>query len=85
MKTTKSLLAFIPALALAGTMLHGAGVAGAAPGCTPNNEVGAANMINPHAWTPMWTIAMVHSNDNGSDNMFKAVSITNPNGAVTCS
>ena len=49
MKTTKSLLAFIPVLALAGAMLLGAGVASAGtPPTTPNGYAGAQNMINPH-------------------------------------
>ena len=82
MKTTKSLLAFIPALALAGAMLHGAGVAGAAPGPTPSYLTGAANMTINGATLIQKDAGMFHAmsvnvNGNGDNGMWCAVYITN--------
>ena len=76
MNPIKALLAAIPALALAGASVLGAGSAAAAPGPTPNNLTGAANMVNTHALRGMLN-AMTVNNSNGDAGMWCAVYITN--------
>ena len=76
MNPIKTLLTAIPALTLAGTSLLGAGVAAAAPGPTPNQLTGAANMVNTHALRGMLN-AMTVNNPNGDAGMWCAVNITN--------
>ncbi len=76
MNTRKTLLAAIPALTLAGALLLGAGPAAAAPGPTPNQLTGAANMVNAAA-LPSMLHAMSVNNANGDAGMWCAVFITN--------
>lgn len=77
MKPAKALLvATVPVLAIAGGVLAGAGPAVAAPGPTPNGAIGAANMVNDHAFAGMMN-AMGANNPNGDAGMFCAVYITN--------
>ena len=76
MNPIKPLLAAIPALTLAGASLLGAGTAAAAPGPTPNQLTGAANMVNTHA-LPGMLHAMTVNNSHGDTGMWCAVYITN--------
>ena len=76
MNPNKALLAAIPALTLAGASLLGVGTAAAAPGPTPNQLTGAANMVNIHALSGMMN-AMTINNPNGDAGMWCAVYITN--------
>ena len=75
MNPIKPLLATIPALAVAGALLLGGGAAAAAPGPTPNNLTGAANMVNTNAKASMYQ-AMATNNPNGDTGMWCAVYIT---------
>ncbi|MDA8397915.1 MAG: hypothetical protein M0Z29_08735 [Actinomycetota bacterium] len=76
MNPIKALVAAIPTLALGGAVFLGAGAAAAAPGPTPNNETGAANMVNAHA-KPAMVNAMKINNPKGSSGMWCAVYFTN--------
>ncbi|MDA8386646.1 MAG: hypothetical protein M0Z88_10370 [Actinomycetota bacterium] len=75
MNPIKALVAAIPTLALGGAVFLGAGAAAAAPGPTPNQLTGAANMTNPHAGLGM-TNAMAVNNGKGDIGMYCAVYIT---------
>ena len=76
MNPIKALVAAIPTLALGGAVFLGAGAAAAAPGPTPNQLTGAANMVNAHAKAAMYT-AMGINNPKGSQGMWCAVYFTN--------
>jgi hypothetical protein len=66
----------ISALLATAALLTFAGAAAAAPGPTPNNLTGAANMVNTNALTGM-SNAMSTDNANGNAGMWCAVFITN--------
>ncbi len=81
MKTTKALLAVIPALALAGTVFLGTGLASAAPTTTGPSAhghydlTGAFNMTHVNA-------SSLHfdANGNPTSGMWFAMSVNNPLG-----
>ena len=82
MKLTKSLLSAVPAVVFAGASLLGAGPVAAAPGPTPNQLTGAANMTNANALATMTRVMVLLQNlntnsVNGSNGMWCAVYLTN--------
>lgn len=64
----KHISVLLAAAALTLTVSVGAASASAPP--TPKGFVGACNMLNDQT---MWTVAMFHSNINGSNGMWGAV------------